>query len=112
MTDPSHGVPHARIAATAAAVLRLRRERRRHSAHGPLLVEELGVRLTEAEVDALLDGPALRAVLCEECRTCRRCGGTAISFAISGADAGEGCHWVEPDLCSGCAGRPAGEARG
>ena len=92
---PSRGVvPHDRIAATGAVVLRLKRRGLR------------GIHLSAAEVAALVDGPAMRAVLCEECRTCRCCG-CIDAFACSSAD-GTGCHWVEPDLCSGCA--PRGEA--
>ena len=30
-------------------------------------------------------------------RRCRRCGCSLMNGCI------EGCHWVEPDLCSGCA---------
>ena len=97
LPEPSHGVPHARIAATAAALLRLRRRR------------QTGMRLTAAEVDALVDAPAMRAVLCEECRACRACGCTGDFTLCSTAD-GDGCHWVEPDLCSACA-EQRGEAR-
>jgi hypothetical protein len=40
-------------------------------------------------------------------RACRQCGCTEWNACVTD---GVPCHWVEPDLCSACAGKAAGES--